>query len=88
MVIIIITYLFVSQRVVVARRYAERRYELEKMREKRELEAQEAELKYGVYKAKKQNVLCHKCGHRNKIKSTSRPLAVKCSQCDTRGVVY
>jgi hypothetical protein len=86
--LIIASYSVTTRKVGIARKYAERKKKLEDKKKKQEMEKQEEDLKYGVYAAKKANVLCHKCGHRNKVTSSTRPLAVTCSQCDTRGVIY
>jgi hypothetical protein len=85
-VLIIVTSSFVTRKVGKFRDYAEQRRQLEDRLRKEARE--EEEINYGIYKAKNPEVLCHKCGERNKVKSSQRPLAVTCSQCKTRGVVY
>lgn len=35
-----------------------------------------------------QDITCHNCGKKNIVKTPTRPIVVKCSQCDTKGVIY
>jgi hypothetical protein len=84
---IVITYMFISAKVRTARDYAERKHELEEELKKQRQKEDDDKI-YGVYAQKESDALCHSCGHRNKIKSSNRPLAITCSQCNTRGVIY
>ena len=86
-VVIIVTYIFISSSVSSAKEYAQRKAELEaELKKQRQLK--EDEKIYGIYSPKESEVLCHNCGSRNRVKSMSRPLAVTCNQCNTRGVIY
>jgi hypothetical protein len=86
-ILIIVVSSFVSRKVLNARHYADRRHELEERIKKEEREKQEA--KWGIYSQEGDlEVLCHGCGQRNKVHSHQRPLAVTCSKCNKRGVLY
>jgi hypothetical protein len=84
---IILTYVMISSRVRTAREYAERKRELE-TELKKQKQREEDDNFYGAYAPKDSDALCHVCGHRNKVKTMNRPLAVTCSQCSARGVIY
>jgi hypothetical protein len=85
-ILIMITSSFISRKVRDAREYSNKRRELEeRVKKEEQLKAEES---YGVYDAKDLDVLCHSCGTRNTVHSTMRPLAVRCSKCDKRGVIY
>ena len=83
---VLVTSSFITRKVRDAREYSEKRYEMEARVRKQIAELEEA--KYGLYGSKPVEVLCHKCGTRNKVRSQHRPLAVKCKQCNNRGVIY
>jgi hypothetical protein len=86
-ILVMITSSFVTRKVRDAREYSEKKKELEDKRKKWEQEQEEK--KYGIYSDKKElDVLCPSCGKRNKVHSTQRPLAVRCTTCKTRGVIY
>jgi len=86
-ILVMITSSFVSRKVRSAREYSEKKKILEDKRKKWEQEQEEK--KYGIYSdIKELSVLCPSCGNRNKVTSNQRPLAVRCTTCNTRGVIY
>jgi hypothetical protein len=84
---IIVTYFMISSRVRTAKEYAERKHQLEEELKKQKQREEDDKL-YGALAPKDSDALCHVCGHRNKVKSMNRPLAVTCTQCNARGVIY